>query len=193
MFSPNFEYILDFNYKDRLFMIRQTCDASIYLKIPYDLLDTSYKMTMGELSIKMICSRIRWESEKRLRIVNQNDLDCIFEICTTDPEDLDIDARYLKLISASKIDNLQVDSGNFNSPHMLCHLENLDGPDVMTRLVRANRMYKTSLQHAINTGNTKFNLLEMINKIDYLQPWDSFESHFDIELSFTWLDWLIME
>ena len=33
----------------------------------------------------------------------------------------------------------------------------------------------------------------MINKIDYSQPWGHFMSSFDVELSFTWLDWLIME
>ena len=33
----------------------------------------------------------------------------------------------------------------------------------------------------------------MINKIDYRQDWGNQNSSFDVELSFTWLDWNIMD
>jgi hypothetical protein len=33
----------------------------------------------------------------------------------------------------------------------------------------------------------------MINKVDYLQPWGKLNSSFDVEQSFTLLDWRIME
>ena len=46
----------------------------------------------------------------------------------------------------------------------------LEPRDVLERLIRVNQEYKTSLQHAINLGQP-FNVLEKINKIDYLQAW----------------------
>ena len=39
--------------------------------------------------------------------------------------------------------------------------------DVLERLIRMNQNYKTSMQHAINLGDNKLNLLSLINKIDY--------------------------
>lgn len=47
--------------------------------------------------------------------------------------------------------------------------------------------------HAINTHDLKFNLLEKINKIDYLQNWKSKTAGFEIEMPFTFLDWNICE
>lgn len=67
---------------------------------------------------------------------------------------------------------------------------------MLERLIRVNQQYKTNLQHALNTEKQSyerltqdFNILAQINKIDYAQPWASQYSRFDIELSFTWLDW----
>ena len=65
--------------------------------------------------------------------------------------------------------------------------------NVVERLMRTNQNYKTNVQHAINTGNTNFNLLEQINSIDYLQDWSRHTSSFDVQLSFTVLDWLIAD
>ena len=49
------------------------------------------------------------------------------------------------------------------------------------------------MQHAVNTGNSKFNLLEQISRIDYLQSWEGHSSSFEVELSFTTLDWFIAD
>ena len=55
------------------------------------------------------------------------------------------------------------------------------------------------VSHALNKEPSdavhikKFNVLEKINKIDYLQKLDDFHASFDIELTFTWLNWRIME
>ena len=56
-----------------------------------------------------------------------------------------------------------------------------------------NQDYKCSMNHALNTGNKDFNLLEKINKIDYMMNWGHHSSTFVIELSFTWLDWRICD
>ena len=41
------------------------------------------------MAIKIICSRIKWESERILRIVNESNIDCLFEMRTSDPDDMD--------------------------------------------------------------------------------------------------------
>ena len=41
--------------------------------------------------------------------------------------------------------------------------------------------------------NRDFNVANLINRVDYLQKWDSKMSSFDVELSFTVLDWLIAD
>ena len=46
-----------------------------------------------------------WQSEKRLRIINESNIECYFDLETSDPQDKDIKARYLKLVSSVKIDN----------------------------------------------------------------------------------------
>ena len=61
------------------------------------------------------------------------------------------------------------------------------------RLIRANQYYKTSLQHAINTKKPNFKIQQLINKINYTRSWGGQDGIFDIELSFTWLDWRITD
>ena len=57
-----------------------------------------------------------------------------------------------------------------------------------------NQSYKINLTHALNRENPEnFQLLPQINKIDYSQPWTDQNSSFDIENSFTWLDWRIID
>jgi hypothetical protein len=42
-------------------------------------------------------------------------------------------------------------------------------------------------------GRTGFNLLSQINSVDFTQVWGHQESSFDVQLSFTWLDWYISD
>lgn len=106
LFSPNFIYQFDFDYRARQFMIKEAETQFVYLNVPKDLMSTVWNSLEGEDSLKLICSRFKWESERVFRIVNQSNLDCLFEMCTTDPADRDISKRYLKLISCVKVDNL---------------------------------------------------------------------------------------
>lgn len=59
----------------------------------------------GQGAVSIICSRIKWESETRLRIINEGNIECIFELSTTDETDTDVSKRFLKLLSSVKIDN----------------------------------------------------------------------------------------
>ena len=90
-------------------------------------------------------------SDKHLRFINESNLDCIYEIKTTDPEDKSVDARYLELISVAKVDNEFRNIHNIDSPHMIDDPNQLQQNDVIERLIRMNQQYKVGLTHAINT------------------------------------------
>ena len=64
---------------------------------------------------------------------------------------------------------------------------------MIERLIRANQDYKSGLTHALNIKDTSYNLLSKINKIDYVKDWNNSDATFEIELSFTLLNWRIME
>jgi len=54
-----------------------------------------------------------------LRIINEGNIECIFEICSSDPSDKDPSLRYLKLRSSVKIDNEYENMTRRDSPHMI--------------------------------------------------------------------------
>ena len=64
-----------------------------------------------------------------------------------------------------------------------------------------NQHYKTELIHAKTIGkdtikeklDREFNILHQITNIDYLQEWGAKRSNFDVENSFSILDWIISE
>ena len=75
----------------------------------------------GEPALKLILSRIKWKSDRIIHIVNASNLDCYFELCSTDESDNDPTKRYLKLLSAVKIDNEFENMKKMDSPHMMDH------------------------------------------------------------------------
>ena len=77
----------------------------MYYSFPKDLVNTMWNGKSGLTSVLILGSRFKWMSEKTFRIVNRSNLDCLFEMCTTDPDDASIEARYLKLKSVVKVDN----------------------------------------------------------------------------------------
>jgi len=114
LFSPNFKYMLDFNYKDRQFEIKETRSMHVYMRIPKDLMDINWGNKAGGEAIKIVVSRIKWDDERTLRIINESNIECLFEIRSkpavlgseTQPED-----RYLHLLSSTKIDNMYENMG----------------------------------------------------------------------------------
>ena len=120
-------------------------------------------------------------------------MDCMFRMCFKDKNDKIFSDRYLKLLSCVKIDNLHENSLYMNSSHLFFDRMQLEERDVLERLIRTNQNYKTNLTHALNLRKKNFNLLPLINKIDFTQPWTHQNSGFDIENTFTWLDWRIID
>lgn len=79
-----------------------------------------------------------WLGERRLRIINESNIDCLFDMCSTDTNDSSIDARYLKLVSSVKIDNEYENMRRRDSPHMIMQPNSLEHRDVLERLVRTS-------------------------------------------------------
>ena len=156
LFSPNFTYQFDINFKAKNFEILQSSNRYIYMKLPPDLLSTSWNNLDNKQALQLICSRFKWESERRFRVINRGNLDCLFEMCTTDPKDKDINQRYLRLVSTVKIDNLHENQIRLDSKHLLSEMCELEDRDVLERLIRKSQKYKTSLTHALNTGKKGF-------------------------------------
>lgn len=161
-------------------MVLVTETQKVYMTFPADMMTTEYGDLSEYEAIDLIFSRMKWEpdeKERRIRICTSNNLDCIFEIQATDEPDENPEDRYLKLISACKIDNLHTDVYRQDSPHFYHQPFSLDTKDVIERLLRMNQNYKIQSAHAMNEGlvtdlkDYQELVLDQINKIDYTQPW----------------------
>ena len=87
LFSPNFTYFLDFNYNSREFVIKESKNQFVYYTFPRDFFNTLWNNNSGSKALKIIASRFRWEQENVIRIINKSNIDCIFELTSTDPAD----------------------------------------------------------------------------------------------------------
>ena len=148
LFSPNFTYLFDINFRKKYFTIVEAKNRHVYMRIPNDLLKTSWNFLDQKQAVRLICSRLQWVSEKpklRFRIINQSNIDCIFEVDHKGIFDDDPKNRYLKLISAVKVDNLHENQNEIDSDHLLVQRKQLEDRNVLERLIRTNQMYKTSL------------------------------------------------
>ena len=62
----------------------------MYMAIPIDLLNLKSEAMESDKLITIAFSRFKWESERVFRIVNiAENLDCMFEMYSTDPLDQD--------------------------------------------------------------------------------------------------------
>ena len=101
----------------------------------------------GQGAIQIICSRIMWMTESRLKIINESNIECIFDIKSSSnhPAKNNKNTRYLQLVSSVKIDNEYENMRRRNSPHMIIEPIPLESRDVLERLIRMNQDYKISL------------------------------------------------
>ena len=125
------------------------------MKLPNTMMTTEWAGIEEEKAIDLIFSRMRWEpddmTESRLRIITQENIDCIFEIVHHEVKK----KRKLRLLSAVSIDNLHTDMKQADSKHFFMHPVNLDTGHVVERLIRMNQNYKLDMQHALNLGQIK--------------------------------------
>mmetsp|Transcript_5949 Transcript_5949/g.7208 ORF Transcript_5949/g.7208 Transcript_5949/m.7208 type:complete len:108 (+) Transcript_5949:271-594(+) len=107
------------------------------MKLSKTMITTEWRDVDQDIAIELIFSRMRWEpdnNENRLRIVTQNNLDCIFEIVHHEVKS----RRKLRLLSSVSIDNLHTDVKALDSKHFFMHPQNLDTGHVVERLIRMN-------------------------------------------------------
>ena len=57
------------------------------MNIPSDLLSISWNYLDEKKAVRLISSRFKWVDEKVFRIINQSNVDCLFEMVTTDLTD----------------------------------------------------------------------------------------------------------
>ena len=82
--------------------------------------------------------------------MNKSNLDCLFQICSTDSQNLTIESRYLRLMSVVKVDNMHQNMTELDSPHLIDDPQILEIDDVLNRIVRISQNYKVSLVHGLN-------------------------------------------
>ena len=80
LFSPNFKYQLDVNFQSQQLMIRKTRTQHVYMYIPNDLIRTTWQNMEGLAAIQIIFSRIKWHDEKTIRVLNEGNIDCLYEM-----------------------------------------------------------------------------------------------------------------
>ena len=113
MFSPNFEYQLDFRFYNKSIVVLHASTQIKYMTLDIDMIKMKWLKLPSEEAQDLVFSHVRFCSdfgdEKTLRITTQNNLDCILRMETTDEKDKDPEKRYIKVISVSKVDNLFTD------------------------------------------------------------------------------------
>ena len=118
--------------------IKETETQFVYFNFPKDLIDTLWNGQSGHTAVTLISSRFKWITEKTFKIVNKSNLDCLFEICSKDPLDRTLEARYLKLISVAKVDNLHQNTEKLDAAHLIDEPQTLDAADVLNHLARVS-------------------------------------------------------
>ena len=133
-----------------------------------------------------------------IRIITHSGLDCLFSIA--DRRTIINGNSNYKLLSFTKLDNFK--HGIFDvENHAIIEKQPLDiGDDVFVRLVRKNQMQKSWLDQcthlAMTESNKKRDKLLRISKqyeIDYNLDTGGESNAFIAELSFTVLDWIILD
>ena len=105
----------------------------------------------------------------------------------------------LDILSISKIDNFKSDT--FNDPHVILDPLPLEVSEVFERLLRISNQQKVHIDHMKwyttnepeEAHKKKNYLVEKLYSVDYSEDWVGEESLFMAQLSFTMLDWLIMD
>ena len=121
--------------------------------------------------------------EERVRIINKDGVDCVF----------DFSEFGLRVISYAKIDNYQL----MSSIHNIREESSIGEKNVLRRLIRREQRYKTNLIHEMKWKGINLKPTEADsrpNVVDYAcEDWNATGAKFVPELSFTILNWKIIE
>jgi len=134
-----------------------------------------------------VASIISFVTDDTIRIVDNLYVDCIFEI----------QKNNLKLISQCKLDNQYALKRTLGVEECQLNVIDASRTSVYDRLILIGQDYKTRLTHLQNLQNTgtasEFNLLANLFRVNYEANWDDPLARFDVELSFTMIDWSLVD
>ena len=97
------------------------------------------------------------------------------------------------MLSAVKVDNMHMNMEKLDSGHVFHDQLAIENYSVLERLIRQSQFYKVGVSHALNTHNDNLRIRNLINRVDYLQNMKEKDSSFNVELSYTMLDWRTMD
>ena len=82
LFSNNFKYFIDFDFKANQIVIMKTKTQQPYYRIPTDMLNLNIQMGIKDMNmIPVVAKNICFDKfldEKLIRIKNRDNVDCIF-------------------------------------------------------------------------------------------------------------------
>jgi len=135
-----------------------------------------------------------FHTRDEIRLITKEGLDVIFSIDEEENESI-------KIVSFVTVDNF--DSQNFEDPHAILEKKFISLDETFDRLVRKNQMIKQAYIHKRSEllrdpkfANDEEKLKQKLLKLIYEDIYDvdySQLDYFAIDLSFTILDWTIME
>jgi hypothetical protein len=127
LFSPNFERFLDFDYEASQIVIRQTKNEQIIQRIPTQLMNLNLLGHIKSIkNISTIGSRIMFNSENEIRVLNQDCLDI----------KLTFDDKGFKIKSFVALDNFNL--LDHSDPHVFLERKVLPKDQTLKRLIRKN-------------------------------------------------------
>lgn len=135
LFSPNYEFMIDYESIRKIFYIKNTMTGIWRCIIPQNILDINKYGGSGN-ALQVTASRICFLDYDKIRIINEFELDSIYEIegLLNGHEGI----CDLKLISCVKIDNQFLNKRRLDEPHLIEDNFALEGNDVADRLLRRN-------------------------------------------------------
>ena len=196
LFSPNFDRYIDVIYSEKRFCIREVVfdkaqkissdDTSKRNNIPDDIISLNgFGDNSPKKIVEYLASRIMFVNDKIIRILNEEGLDYL--LC----------AETFKLFSFTKVDNQKQDIDSLNPVHAFLDPVPLGLNEVFLRLLRKSQNQKIWLdqfkQLSPKNHVPQDERLKKLFTVDYSKIPDTLNNAFVAEVSFTVLDWLILD
>jgi len=190
LFSKDFNYYFSFDFTNNQLVINESATQTPFLVIPNDILNfdneegNKRKKNIQELGKSI--SFYFGETEEWIRIINKDGIHCLFSFTKTG----------VKTIAFERMSNFELMS-EINRVHNLVEATKITKTAVLPRLMRIQQRYKQEYSHNYVTKAKSHETAvaeTSINYVDYSHVnWNATNAQFMGELSFTILNWKIIE
>jgi hypothetical protein len=119
-------------------VIKSSATNDIIIRIPRGLYGFKTSINKPARSIRVLASRMRFESENTLRIINKHGLDTVLQLHYDKPEDP------VEIISVVKIDHFDEFC---EEDHAMLDQNLTSEENTLARLVRTNQKFKVKMYH----------------------------------------------